>query len=101
MRQALVYSCREHKLGRNEVSSDGVRVCCLFDDGSVAIFTKNFTSLLDASFCELGVGRMWKNAGVRSSGIVCHCEGNLKKVVYMSNKFLRDPKLDGIKPYVP
>jgi len=95
-----MYICREHKKRPGELPTNSIRICCLLDDGSIIILTEKFSSLLEVTFDEKGITRIWKNVGTRSSGIFCLCASNSKKIIYMSNKFLRDPKLDGIKPYV-
>jgi len=75
-----------------------MRICCLYNKGFVGILDTNFTLLLNLQLDEEGITRMWKNTSRRSSGIICQCDSN--KIIYMTNKFLRNTKLDGIKPYV-
>lgn len=91
--QVLIYSCKGESL-------EDIRVCVLFSDSSIGIFTRNPKKLRRVCFDEAKVERMWKNTASRSSGIICQYKIDSRKFVYLTNKFLRKPEFNNIKPYV-
>jgi len=94
--QVLLYNCKESVKDDN----DGIRICILFNDNTIGIFTKNPKKLQKISFDDAKVERIWKNTASRGSGIICQYSPASRKLIYLTNKYLRKPELNNIKPYV-